>query len=331
MKIEHKSIGFELKAFDEEQGVFEGYAAVFNNVDDGNDRILPGAFQKAIKEWGPTGKNRVKVLALHNNEWLPIGKPIEMNEDANGLFVKAKISDTTMGKDVKTLIKDGVFTELSIGYNATDYFYDNQKVRNIKEATLFEFSPVIWAMNAAAGINSYKSNEKGGENLELKVGTKAFSFNQVLEMEELNRLRYRVREALQQSISSIMIDDKLNNVQKLASIDMTLSEYHKTCIEMYKRILEMQEKEQKELDATEMLQKASSIFISEHKAGASISKANQDRLMGVMKAVSEMMGYNWADMEKAMSGNSDEVDEETKEMIKKQILEFKSITQGGNE
>ncbi|WP_410318431.1 HK97 family phage prohead protease, partial [Klebsiella pneumoniae] len=38
-------VPFELKAVDD-AGNFEGYAAVFNNVDLGDDVILPGAFTR---------------------------------------------------------------------------------------------------------------------------------------------------------------------------------------------------------------------------------------------------------------------------------------------
>ncbi len=43
-------VPFELKAVDE-AGNFEGYAAVFNNVDLGDDVILPGAFTR-VKQPG---------------------------------------------------------------------------------------------------------------------------------------------------------------------------------------------------------------------------------------------------------------------------------------
>lgn len=93
---------------------------VFSNIDSGGDIIEPGAFTKTIAE----GIGRVKILSGHNDSLLPIGIPNELREDAKGLFMSAKISDTTLGRDVKTLIHDGVLCELSIGYDPVVFDYD---------------------------------------------------------------------------------------------------------------------------------------------------------------------------------------------------------------
>jgi len=98
----------------------------------------------------------VKILALHNDCWLPIGRPLELREDSNGLFIKAKISDTSMGRDIKVLLKDGVLTELSIGYDPIVFDYDENGIRHLREVKLWEVSVVTWAMNPAATITDYK-------------------------------------------------------------------------------------------------------------------------------------------------------------------------------
>ena len=99
-KTEHKTLSFRTEEYDEESGIFSGYAAVYGNIDSGGDIIEPGAFTKTIAE----GWERVKILALHNDCWLPIGRPLELREDSNGLFIKAKISDTSMGRDIKVCL-----------------------------------------------------------------------------------------------------------------------------------------------------------------------------------------------------------------------------------
>lgn len=178
MPINKISVPFELKSFDEEKGIFEGYASVFSNVDSGNDRMMKGAFSKSIEVKGPAGENRVKILAMHNSDQLPIGKPLTLKEDERGLFVRAQISDTALGKDVKTLIKDKVFTELSIGYIAKKYTFDAKNVRNLHEVDLLEISPVIWAMNSAATINGYKSLGSKGHQYKGLTDTEAKSVEQ---------------------------------------------------------------------------------------------------------------------------------------------------------
>ena len=154
-----KNIQFKMDDYDEEQGIFSGYGAVFGNIDNGGDVIEPGAFTKALAE----GWERVKILALHNDCWLPIGKPLELREDENGLFLKAKISDTSMGKDIKVLLKDGVLNELSIGYDPVVFDFDEDRIRHLREVKLWEISVVTWAMNPEATVTDYKSMPEGKE------------------------------------------------------------------------------------------------------------------------------------------------------------------------
>lgn len=159
MRQGNKNIQFKMDDYNEELGEFSGYGAVFENIDSGGDIIEPGAFTKALAE----GWERVKILALHNDCWLPIGKPIELREDENGLFLKAKISDTTMGRDIKVLLKDGVLNELSIGYDPVTFDIDESGIRHLRELKLWEVSVVTWAMNPQATITDYKSDESKHE------------------------------------------------------------------------------------------------------------------------------------------------------------------------
>ena len=158
--MERKHYAFTLKQVDLDARTFEGHAAIFNIPDDGDppDIMMPGAFTKTIQEWGPSGKNRIKVLALHLSNWLPIGKPIELMEDATGLFFKAQISETTLGRDVMTLIRDQVLTEMSIGFTRIKWTIDREaNVWRVLEVRLFEISPVIWAMHPNATIQNAKA------------------------------------------------------------------------------------------------------------------------------------------------------------------------------
>lgn len=150
---EYKAFKFELESADE-NGEFSGYAAVFGNRDSGDDIIEKGAFSKTIRE----DFDRIKILALHNDCWLPVGKPLELREDGKGLYIRGKISDTSMGRDIQTLMKDGVLTELSIGYDAVVFDFDSEAgVRRLKEIRLWEVSVVTWAMNDQAKIDEVKS------------------------------------------------------------------------------------------------------------------------------------------------------------------------------
>lgn len=150
---ERKAFKFELESTDE-SGEFSGYAAVFGNRDSGDDVIEKGAFTKTIAE----DFDRIKILSQHNDCELPIGKPLELREDEKGLYIRGKISDTQKGRDIQTLLKDGVLNELSIGYDAVAFDFDSEQgVRHLKEIRLWEVSIVTWAMNDEAKIDEVKS------------------------------------------------------------------------------------------------------------------------------------------------------------------------------
>jgi HK97 family phage prohead protease len=151
--MDFKAIKFETKALSDNE--FEGYASFFNNIDAYDDIIERGAFKKTIAE----NRGRVKVLWQHDAAE-PIGIPKEMIEDDNGLYVKAKISMTDTGKKAMTLIRDGVITEMSIGYDVVkdDYkIMGNRRIRMLKEVRLWEFSPVTFAANDKAKIMKMRS------------------------------------------------------------------------------------------------------------------------------------------------------------------------------
>lgn len=151
---EYKSVSFQLESADENTGEFSGYAAVFGNVDSGGDVIEKGAFTKTIAE----DFARIKILSQHNSYDLPVGKPLELREDEKGLYIRGKISDTQTGRDIRTLLKDGVLAELSIGYDAVSFDYDSETgVRHLREIKLWEVSIVTWAMNDQATIDDVKS------------------------------------------------------------------------------------------------------------------------------------------------------------------------------
>ncbi|MCI8442560.1 MAG: HK97 family phage prohead protease [Provencibacterium sp.] len=161
MAREYKTLSFKVNSVDEEQGIFEGYASVFGNVDSGGDIVEPGAFTECLEN----GIGRIKILALHNDAWLPIGVPLELKEDKTGLYIKGKVSDTSMGKDIKILLRDGVLNEMSIGYDPVDYDYDAEMIRHLRKVELWEVSLVTWAMNEQATVTGYKALQRGVEDI----------------------------------------------------------------------------------------------------------------------------------------------------------------------
>src|SRR5690606_6086143 len=109
-----KTLAESVKDVDQKDGVVTAYLSAFGNEDAHGDIIEAGAYTKTIRERGPGGSNRIKILWQHN-PWEPIGRPLELEEDEHGLLARFKISATTLGRDALILYDDGVLTEHSVG------------------------------------------------------------------------------------------------------------------------------------------------------------------------------------------------------------------------
>lgn len=145
-----KNFKFKVDEIDE-KGVFEGYAAVFGNVDRSGDIIEEGAFTKTLLE-NPT----LPILWQHD-PYEPIGITAMIGEDRKGLKVKGQLNlETTRGKEAYALLKQGVLKGLSIGYEVIKEAWDG-KIRRLKEIKLWEYSLVTFPANPLALVDSTKS------------------------------------------------------------------------------------------------------------------------------------------------------------------------------
>ncbi|WP_414498388.1 HK97 family phage prohead protease [Stenotrophomonas maltophilia] len=155
------SCPFEVKAADD-AGNFEGYASVFNNVDLGEDLILPGAFVKV--KTTRTGRLR---LALYHNLTRLIGDA-QFKQDDNGLHLKGKVNlNVSYANDAYELMKAGTLDEMSVGFNTLEDAIENRegrRVRVIKKAELWEASVVPFGMNPEAQVMSVKSDVRAFES-----------------------------------------------------------------------------------------------------------------------------------------------------------------------
>lgn len=134
----------------DENGIFEGYASVFNVVDHQRDIILPGAFNHA---------QNVKMLWQHDPQ-KPIGIWDVVQPDAFGLFVKGRLLlDVYHAKQAYILLKAGAVEGLSIGFNPLKSHYDpHRKARIITELDLHEISLVTFAANPRAKVTQVKAD-----------------------------------------------------------------------------------------------------------------------------------------------------------------------------
>ncbi len=152
---------FEVKAADD-SGNFEGYAAVFDNVDLGDDVILKGAFT-SVK----TARNGRLKLALYHDLTRLVGTS-EFSQDEHGLYLKGRVNlAVSYARDAYELMKDGSLDSMSIGFNTLEADHQQRAGRNvrvIKSAELWEASFVPFGMNPEAQVLSVKSDIRLFEN-----------------------------------------------------------------------------------------------------------------------------------------------------------------------
>jgi len=148
---------------------FEGYGAVFGNMDAMGDVIQPGAFADTLSESQKSG-NWPAMLLQHGGGGMfgggddtPIGLWTSMAEDPKGLRVEGKLADTPRGREVYTLMKMDprpAITGLSIGYRVKEFTRrtkPEEPRRTLKKIDLIEISPVTFPANGKARIDAIKS------------------------------------------------------------------------------------------------------------------------------------------------------------------------------
>lgn len=125
---------------------FSGYAAVFNSDSEPLpfiERIMPGAFRKSLKS-----RNNIRMYLNHDSSMLLAtsrAKTLRLEEDQRGLKVEADLPDTTIGRDLSTLIKRGDVDSMSFGFSVPpkgDSWSEDGSVRELKEVRLYEVSVV---------------------------------------------------------------------------------------------------------------------------------------------------------------------------------------------
>jgi HK97 family phage prohead protease len=176
MAVEYTSCGLvELKfdgGGDAVTGMrFEGYGAVFGNIDKGGDLIEPGAFsafladiQQGKQDW-PAMLSQHGGMGMTSQDMTAVGVWHDLAEDGRGLKSVGEFADTERGVELYKLGKmkpRPAISGLSIGYitkESVPRTRPEEPRRRLKRLDLIEISPVTFPMNGKARIESVKSLE----------------------------------------------------------------------------------------------------------------------------------------------------------------------------
>lgn len=130
-------------------GLITGYASVFNVLDGHRDLITNGAFKNL-------DLSKIKFLWQHEAKY-PVGKIKSIKEDEFGLYIEAYLNlNLNKAREAYELIKMDALSGLSIGFNPSEFRFDDQGNRIITKIDLWEVSIVTFPANKDAQIINHK-------------------------------------------------------------------------------------------------------------------------------------------------------------------------------
>jgi len=152
-RAETCALPFRVDDTDLAEGTFQGLATVYGvPIETAPLRTLlqRGAFDESLR----TARHRIRILWQHDRSE-PIGLPDSIRATEAGLEVVGRISKTARGMDALTLLRDGVVSELSIGFDALEsrtVKREGETFRLVTKAKLWEVSLVTWGENPRAKV-----------------------------------------------------------------------------------------------------------------------------------------------------------------------------------
>ena len=149
LEINHIDVKFD----SEKQGVFSGYASVFDGVDAYGDTIIKGAYLNTIK----ARQRPIQMRWNHYGE--VIGKWTKIEEDEKGLFVEGELTPNhSKAQDVYALLKHGAISGMSIGYRVVKGVPNGNDGLDLYEIDLIEISIVESPADLGAQIADIKND-----------------------------------------------------------------------------------------------------------------------------------------------------------------------------
>jgi HK97 family phage prohead protease len=184
---------------------FTGYAAVFNAPSQPLpfvERIAPGAFKRSLK-----ARNDIKLLWNHDTGAV-LGSTragtLKLEEDSYGLRVTATLPETSLGKDVRTLVQRGDVSAKAFRFSLPangDSWNTEGTERTLRSVRIHEVSIVAFpAYEQTAGTAMVRSLDKVATRAQVDVDTLA---DAMLAVEDGQDLTLEQAEILTQVIQRL--------------------------------------------------------------------------------------------------------------------------------
>lgn len=141
----------------------KGHAAVFNSdsLDLGGfvERIRPGAFARTLRDGH-------SIFMVHHHDLAAVlgstgGGSLKLSEDSRGLRFEIALPDTSLARDVHTLVKRGDLDKMSFSFRINgsagehwEELSDGTILRTLMDLHLFEVSTVALPAYPAASVSA---------------------------------------------------------------------------------------------------------------------------------------------------------------------------------
>lgn len=167
-----KTVSTPIKAKDGDGGTvtFDGYAAVFDNIDLGGDKIIKGAFADTLKTRYPNEGEGIPVYWDHEmtDPFKNLGLTTKAVEDDHGLHVTGQIDQSTdIGRQVAKLLKEGRVGQMSFAFDVNDGAWVDGRKRDdgsyepgyyeLRALDLYEVSICPIGMNQQTEVSAKKA------------------------------------------------------------------------------------------------------------------------------------------------------------------------------
>lgn len=144
--LETRSI--DLRA-DTETGTVEGIAVPYGQT------VGVGGYKERFERGAITDSGSIKFFSQHREI---VGRVIETEDREEGFWIKAKVSDTSAGRDLLALMRDGAIDKFSVGFVPTEHREEKGGVIVRTRVDLREVSAVTFPAYSGAAITNVRED-----------------------------------------------------------------------------------------------------------------------------------------------------------------------------
>lgn len=150
--IAERAAAFDTPNSDSQERVYWALAYRYEEVDTYGTTMTRGAFSKVTPE-------DFRILEYHKKDRDPVGKPVEVRETDEGLWVGFVWADTPRATELRSLVDGGFLRGVSVGFIPVDGYVRDDGVIVFTEAELHELSLVNTPSSRKALIDLARDTE----------------------------------------------------------------------------------------------------------------------------------------------------------------------------